>query len=279
MTAILTDDIVALDEEHLARLSPPERDALALRAEAILANPPEMLPRRRVLVTLTRAWSPRAEGILARFVGSADPTLRAAAVEGLRAHGLSRMNLVRDALPPDASAELLADAATAIARAADVDAKDVAALCARIPANPTNEDDAWACEAAATRAGDARARSTLARRIARLAVSPTVHQAERRLAWLVEQVGERGPWLELASQVDNPARAPAVHCVEDEFCGTCQLERARPRYPIGDAFVRAIARANHLALSFDTETPGTFTSAQRAEVKRKLAAFASASAR
>lgn len=255
-------------QAELEALSPPERDQLAVAAEALLAAEPATNSTvTRVEVALAHAWSPGAEAIFARLTGHTDPFIRLRAVEGLRARGLSRMALARGSLASNAPSPVLVSVVTAMGFAADAEPRAIAEACDAI----AHDDDAdWTCKLEIARAGDP---SPLGRKMRGYARTADVGLVAERLQWLAGELRQRGPWRELADLVFSERRpAPPPRSSQFPLCGNALFEASLGRRPLGDAFVRWIAFGSGIELSFAPDRLDTFTAAQRAEVKRKVLA-------
>lgn len=229
-----------------------------------------MLPIRPVLAALSRAWSLRAEPIVARYLVHEDRALRQEAREIVRAHGLSSAAVATRALPKDPSADARASVADAVSRAPDVELAAVERLCKSVTASADAE---WQCAATLSRLGSSTARANLVAKVRAVCTSAPYHQAVDRFEWLAQELGRLGPWRALGDQLRNTRAAPIVLCADNFDAspgGGCTTVGYGP--PIGDAFLRQVVAVYALTPSFALDQKSSFTAAQRAEVLRLLSA-------
>ncbi len=256
---------------ELAALDQREREEFATLIDARLPNTPPMMPIRPVLDALSRAWSRRAEPIVARYLVNQDHALAEHARLIVRSNGLSSVAVALAALPQGPDADARANVADAASRARDASVASVEPLCRSIPAG---SDADWMCTAALTRLGSTAARTSLAAKMRATGASAPPGEVTARFTWLAAEVGTRGPWRELGDQIRNMRAAPIVLCVDSfdaRSDGGCKT--VGHLSPIGDAFLREVVGLYGLKISFALDGNGkTFTNAQRAEVLRLLPA-------
>lgn len=264
----ITVDLAPLDERER------EREDFAALVDAQLSAAPAMMPVRPVLGALAHAWSRRAEAIVARYLVNADHGLAEHARLIVRANGLSSAAIAVAVLPKEPDPDARANVVDAASRAPDASVASLEHLCRSIPAG---SDADWTCTAALTRLGSTAARAALAAKTRASCATARPAEVIARFTWLAAEVGTRGPWRELGEQIRNTRAMPIVLCVDNFDARSDSGCKTVGHYsPIGDAFLREVVGLYGLKVSFPLDGTGkTFTSAQRAEVLRLLAASSS----
>lgn len=257
---------------ELGALDAAERDELAGRIDALLADPSFVMPVRPALDILGRAWSRRAESIVARYLAHDDPSVREHARAILRARGLSSAAVALAILPSDGGADARASVADAVTHAPDASVASVEGLCRSIP---TSSEADWVCTAALTRLGSSGARATLLAKTKATCATAPPRDAIARLEWLAKELGKRAPWRELAAQLQNMRAEPVGLCGDNfDSAPSKNCETVGHDPPVGDTFLRVVVRVHGFTVSFSL-AERTFTKAQRAEVLRLLSAVPS----